>query len=350
MIIDNVLIVDPIDGEFTGSIEFEDKILSIRRYDCTPKYVLMPGFADTHTHGYMGIDCMQSTKEEFKQWADLVEKEGVTYLFPTTVSADFKMLEEVIKRFSLAEHPLLFYLHLEGPFINKERAGAQNKEYITDFNEKIIDLEKVKIITVAPEIQGFFELLKILKENKVTVSIGHSNATFDIFKKAYEAGVNRITHFPNALPQLHHREIGIVGGVFLYKPFVEIIPDLIHLSQDFLRLVYKLLGPDRIILVTDSISATGLKDGIYDLGRLLVKVKDGIARLEDGTLAGSTLKYSDGLRNFKKVTNCSLKDLSKVSSYNALRSIGIDGGRIKEGYPAKFVLLNQDLQIIKVYS
>lgn len=351
MIIEKVLIVDPIDGEYTGDIEFEKgEILKIKKYDCTPKYLLMPGFVDSHTHGFNGIDCMNSKKEDFENWANYVEKEGVTYLFPTTVSHRFEVLDKVVEKFSNANHPSLCYLHFEGPFINKERAGAQNKEYITDFLGKLPKLENVKLMTIAPEINGFENLAGELKDKNIIPSIGHSAASYELFKKAYNLGVNRITHFPNGLSLLHHREIGIVGGAFLHDVFVEVIADYIHLSVDFLKLIYKLIGSERIILITDSISATNLNDGIYELGDLKVKVSDGIARLEDGTLAGSTLKFSDAVRNFKKATNCSLTELPKVSSYNALKNLGIKGGRIKEGYPAKFVVLNKDLEVIKTYN
>ncbi|ANQ54631.1 N-acetylglucosamine-6-phosphate deacetylase [Thermosipho sp. 1063] len=346
MIIEKALIVDPIEGEFTGDIEFDKKIINVKKYDCTPKLLLMPGFVDTHTHGYMGIDCMTATDKDFNIWGNKVLSNGVTYLFPTTVSHSFEVLNNVTQNFSNATHPSLMGLHFEGPFLNKKKAGAQNKAYIQSFNDALPQLKNVKILSFAPELPNSKDLLEKLRKNNIVPSIGHSNANYKIFKEFFDLDVKRITHFPNALSTLHHREVGIVGGVFLHKPYVEIIADFVHSSPEFLKLVYQTLGAKKIILITDSISATGLGDGIYTLGNLLVKVKDNIARLEDGTLAGSTLKFIDGLKNFKKATNCSLKELSWVSSFNTLKNLKIDTGRIKIGYDAKFVLLNQDLNII----
>jgi len=351
MLIENTYIVDPIDGEYCGNVEYKNGvIIKVERKECTPKHILMPGFVDTHTHGILGIDCMDASSKDFENWADIVSNYGVTSLFPTTVSADRKELENVIKNFSKTKHPLLSYLHFEGPFINKEKAGAQDKEKITPFSKiKLPKLNsKVKIITMAPEIEGFKEAVEFLNKNEIVISLGHSNGTFEDFKKAYEKGIRKITHFPNGLRRFHHREIGGIGAAFILNFYVELIVDNIHLSPEFVRLVYRLIGPERIILITDSISATGLKDGIYNLGSMLVKVKDGIARTEEGSLAGSTLMFIDGVKKFKKITNCSLKELSMVSSYNALESLQIDGLRIKEGYPAKFILLDEELNIKKV--
>ncbi|MDK2886458.1 MAG: N-acetylglucosamine-6-phosphate deacetylase [Thermosipho sp. (in: thermotogales)] len=351
MIIEKVLIVDPVDGEYCGSVEIEDGVITkVEKKDSIPNKILMPGFVDTHTHGYLGIDCMSASPKEFEKWADIVLGDGVTTLFPTTVSSSKEKLEKVIESFSKTEHPSFSYLHFEGPFINKEKAGAQNKEYITNFSkEKLPDLkDKVKIITAAPELRGFKELIKFTKDNDIKISLGHSNGTFEDFKDAYENEVRRITHFPNALRKFHHREVGGIGAAFTFDFYVELIVDNVHLSKEFVKLVYKIIGPERIILVTDSISAAGLKDGIYELGGVLVKVKDGIAKTEEGTLAGSTLKFIDAVKNFKQITNCSLKELSMVSSYNALKSVSIHGGRIKEGYPAKLLLLDENLDLIKV--
>ncbi|MBO8161044.1 MAG: N-acetylglucosamine-6-phosphate deacetylase [Thermosipho sp. (in: Bacteria)] len=350
MVLEKVLIVDPIDGEYTGDVEIkEGNIAKIKKKHCVPKSVLMPGFVDTHTHGYMGIDCLKATSSEFENWAEYVKKEGVTYLFPTTVSSSKIILQNVIENFLKANHPSLMQLHLEGPFINNEKAGAQNKEYITSFSlEKLPNLKgKVKIITAAPEIYNFEELATFAKAENIKISLGHSNGTYEHFRKAYEMGIDRITHFPNALRNFHHREIGPIGAVFLHNFYVELIVDNVHLSTNFVKMMYRVLGPERLILVTDSISPTGLKDGRYELGDLEITVRDGIAKTNEGVLAGSTLRFIDAVKNFKKITNCSLKELSMVSSYNALKNLGIKGGRIKEGFPAKFVLLDKDLNVIK---
>lgn len=349
MILENVLLVSPTEREFVCDIEIENgMIVNIKKKDTSWKYILFPGFVDTHTHGYMGIDCMYASSKDFENWASLLEKEGVTYLFPTTVSASKDSIEKVIYEFKNAKHPSLSGIHLEGPFINKEKAGAQNKEFITSFSREKLpkNLDSVKIITAAPEIEGFEKLYSFSLHKKIKLSIGHSNAKFNEFKFWYNKGINRITHFPNALSQFHHREVGAIGAAILLDFYVELIVDGIHLSPEFVKFVYKTIGPSRIILITDSISAAGLSDGRYDLFGLEVNFKNNEARLSNGTLAGSTLTFSNAVKKFAKITGCSLHELSLVSSYNALKNLGYEI-KIQPGERAKFVLVDQDLNIVK---
>ncbi|WGS63942.1 N-acetylglucosamine-6-phosphate deacetylase [Marinitoga aeolica] len=351
MEIKNILIVDPIDGEYVGDIIIENDIIKqiIKKDNNYYDYILMPGFVDTHTHGYMGVDFMNAPKEDLKRWAELNFSHGVTKFYPTTVSASKKQLKEIVNNFQSILS--ISGIHLEGPYINKEKKGAQNEAYI--YPPKLEDLkeiinENVKLITMAPEVENFFEVIDYLKGNGVIISLGHSNANYELFKKALEKNIIRITHFPNAITSLHHRSIGGVGAGLLEKFKLEMIVDKIHSSPEFIKLVYKTKNIDDIILITDSISATNLEDGEYSLGGLKVIVKDKKATLEDGTIAGSTLTFDDGVRNFYNITQCSLKELAKVSSYNALQNLNIKNeGRIKEGYIANFALLNRDLEIKK---
>ncbi|SHF21156.1 N-acetylglucosamine 6-phosphate deacetylase [Marinitoga hydrogenitolerans DSM 16785] len=348
MKIENVLIADPIDGEYTGDVIISNnKIEKIIKRNTEYNYILMPGFVDTHTHGYMGIDFMHLTKEELKKWAEINFSHGVTRFYPTTVSASRKQLKNIVNEFQ----PVLsaIGIHLEGPYINKLKKGAQNEDYI--YPPKIEDLkeiinEKVKIITMAPEIGNFFNVVPYLKEHQVIISLGHSNGDYYIFKKAFNNGINRISHFPNAIKGLHHREIGGIGAGLLENFKIELIVDMIHSSPEFIKLIYKIKNIEDIILVTDSISATDLNDGEYELGGLNVFVNKGKAMLKDGTIAGSTLTFDNGIRNFYDITNCSLKELALVSSFNALKDLGVKNeGKIKEGYIANLVLLNKDLKI-----
>ena len=349
LIFENVLLVNPTEKEFVCDIEIENgTIINIKKKDASWKYILFPGFVDTHTHGYMGIDCMSASSKDFENWASLLEKEGVTYLFPTTVSASKISIEKVLEEFNKAKHPSLSGIHLEGPFVNKEKAGAQNKEFITSFSQEKLpkNLDNVKIITAAPEIEGFEKLYSISSSKKIKISIGHSDAKFSDYSFWYRKGINRITHLPNALRPLHHREVGAVGAAVLLGFYVELIVDGIHLSPEFVKFVYKTIGPSRIILITDSISATGLGDGKYDLYGLEVYVKNNVARLSNGSLAGSTLTFSNAVKNFAKITGCSLHELSLVTSYNALKNLGNEI-KIQPGERTKFVLVDQDLNIIK---
>jgi len=352
MIIENVLIVDPIDGEYTGNIEIKnEKIEKIEKINSKNyKYIIMPGFVDVHTHALKKIDTMKASKLEFIQWAEMNFQYGVTSFLPSTVSASTEQIKKVLE--NMGEKVLSIEgIHLEGPFINLDKKGAQNGDYIRNpsLEElKEITPEKVKIMTMAPERKNFFESLEYLNEKNIKVSIGHSTANYDLLKKSFDKGAKRITHYPNALSPLHHRELGGTGSA-LYLDFnLELISDGVHCTPEFVDLTYKIKGPEKIILITDSMEAAGLEDGKYDLGGLDVFVEDGVARLKSGNIAGSTLLFDQGVRNFQKYTKASLKNVAKVSSYNALQELGItDKGRIKEKYIANLVILNEKLEVQK---
>ncbi len=351
MIFENARIVDP-NGECTGTVEAsEGKIVRVLQKPCTPKYLLMPGFVDLHTHALKGIDTMRASNKNLFRWAEENFAQGVTAFLPTTVSASLDILETLVATPGPFPESMAGF-HLEGPFINIAKKGAQNGRYIFPSEGKDLRgllIEPVRLITTAPEIPGFESLIAQCHENGILVSIGHTNADFRVMKAAYQAGVRRITHFPNALSPLAHREIGATGAA-LYLDFdLEMIVDGIHTAPEFIDLVYRIKGADRISLVTDSIAAAGMPDGEYELGGLPVFVNSGKAVLADGTLAGSTLLFPQAVKNFARFTGCSLPDLAKVSSYNALKALKIDGdtGLIREGYQANLVLLDSEWNVIQ---
>ena len=359
MKIENVLIADPVKGEFTGDVLLENgDIKSISPRDLK-KYnaILMPGFVDPHTHGCAGIDTMKMNKKKLAKWEEFLYSQGVTTFLPTTVSANEKdmihvstLVGEYMKERASTS---VYGVHYEGPYINVDKKGAQNPAVIRNSTTKEMEnvlFPHVKLITMAPEVGGFYDVLPLLKENGTVVSLGHMNANFVDMKRAFLNGVDRITHFPNAIKPLHHRELGGVGAG-LYLDFnVEMIVDGVHLAPEFVDMVYKIKGADKIMLITDSIEAAALEDGKYDLGGLKVTVKDGRATLDNGSLAGSTLLFGQAVKNFKKFTDCSLKELSRVSSYNSSKNLKLENiGRIEEGYKANLVLLNEDLDVVRTY-
>ncbi len=350
MLVENVLIVDPVDGEYIGTIEFEDVIFEIKKSKKSNyEHIIMPAFVDPHIHGIKGIDTMMASQKDFERFKEYEALEGVWYFQPTTVTCPLDELRKI-------KIPSELKLHIEGPFITPKRKGAHNESYIQSPPKDVRELEQylplssIGMITVAPEYDSFLDFAESCELNNIRISIGHTDATFAQAKKAFENGFRRITHFPNALSPLHHRELGVTGAGLLLDFTLEIIADGIHCAPEFVNLVYKVKGAEKIVLVTDSISATGLEDGNYMLGDLHVKVENGIAKLSDGTLAGSTLRFSQAVKNFAKFTGCSLKELATVSSYNACKDLSLNGGRIKEGYPAKLVLLDDELNIKKVWN
>jgi N-acetylglucosamine-6-phosphate deacetylase len=345
MIFKNVLIVDPVKGSFTGDVYIENNIISrVDRNEVDHDYILMPGFVDLHTHAQKGIDTMYAKQEDYVQWAKNNFEEGVTTFLPTTVSTSLENIEKIIER--IKELPLsIAGLHLEGPFVNPKKKGAQNEKYI--FPSEGHDLsrilkEPVKLITAAPEEKGFNTLYKECSKKGIIISLGHSAGDYVEFKNAYDLGVRKITHFPNALTQLHHREIGGTGSA-LYLDFdIEMIVDGIHSVPEFVDLTYRFKGADKIYLITDSMAAAGMSEGQYELGGLEVTVKNNKATLKDGSIAGSTLLFKNAVKNFATFTNCSLQELAKVSSYNSLKSLGMidEVGLIEEGFIANLVLLD----------
>jgi N-acetylglucosamine-6-phosphate deacetylase len=357
--IKNVLVVDPLKGEFVGDVLWEEETIK----KVTPKNssifekILMPGFIDPHTHGCAGIDTMSIDDEKLERWEHFLYSQGVTSFMPTTVSAKE---EEMIRVSNMIEEYIykkpktsVVGIHYEGPYININKKGAQNPDAVREASpremEEILS-PRVKLITMAPEINGFYDVLPILKENGTIVSAGHSDASFEDMKRAFLNGVNRITHFPNAIRGLHHRELGGLGAGLYFDFTLEMIVDGLHLSPEFVNLIYHLKGAQKLSLITDSISAAALEDGEYELGGLKVNVVEGKATLQDGTLAGSTLLFNNAVKNFKNFTNCSLKELAMVSSYNSAVNLHLEKvGRIEEGYKANFALLDRELNVVETY-
>ncbi|MDD3680612.1 MAG: N-acetylglucosamine-6-phosphate deacetylase [Mesotoga sp.] len=354
MELERVLVVDPVDGEYTANVRISGtKIEAIARIGGEFNSIAMPGFVDTHSHGAVGINCMTMNTGDLQKWERFAETHGVTSLIPTTVSADSNEMKRVADLVSnyVSERPRTAVrgVHYEGPYINPKKKGAQNPSAIRpatikELRSVLSDI--VVLITMAPEIEGFLEVLPEIFKHEIIVSIGHTDATYSQIKEAYESGCGRMTHFPNGMNVLHHREIGCVGAGFLLPMKLEMIVDGIHTAPEFVQMVHKIRGGEAIILVTDSLDATGLSDGMYDLGGLKVEVKGSTATLEDGTLAGSTLTMERAANNFHRWTDCSLQELAKVTSYNALQNLGIPNrGRFKEGFVADLVLLNRKLEV-----
>jgi N-acetylglucosamine-6-phosphate deacetylase len=334
--------------------DFEGDIIDAG--DC----IAAPGFIDIHIHGAFGYDTMDADLGSIYGMAKKISEHGITSFTPTTITARNKDIQaslSVIRQFiqeNRDDCAEVLGVHLEGPFINPVKKAAMNPDYIqaasVDNYLNLIGEYKdiVKAVTIAPETEGALELTAFLGKSGVNISLGHSCANFEEVGNAIKAGVTRATHVFNAMTGLHHREPGTAGGVLFSDDIsCEIIADLIHVHYSVLKMIVKLKGSDRCILVSDSMMAAGLKDGDYNLGDVKVTVRNGIPRLADGNLAGSTLTLDRAIKNMVEKVNIPLEEALKMATYNPARLIGVgkEKGRILEGYDADIAILDRELDV-----
>lgn len=319
--------------------------------------ILVPGFIDVHTHGGYGIDAMDGSAEGVDTLATDLLQEGITSYFATTMTQSYENIATAMTAIKTAaeKNPLIQGIHLEGPFVSKVFKGAQPEKYIRNPEVKTFDEwnklsgGRIKLVTYAPENDDATAFEEYCVENNVVLSIGHSNATrADLLNSK----ASHITHLYNAQRGLHHREPGVTGHAFLEDNiYTEVIADGFHIHPDMVKLAYKVKGPNRIILITDSMRAKGMPEGESELGGQKVFVKDKQARLEDGTLAGSVLEYPDAFRNIMKFTGCGIEEAVLMSSVNQAKEFGLDRkGAIAKGKDADMVVFDQDLQLIETVS
>lgn len=322
-------------------------------------FLALPGFIDIHVHGAEGADFMDGTDLAFKTISSALLKEGTTSFLATTLTQTDNDIVQTIatgRRFMQEHLPNaeMLGIHLEGPFIHVEQAGAQPREFIRKPSTDLVErwfadgFEILKVVTLAPELDEQYALTSFLAEKAVIVSAGHTKATCGDIQQAIQKGLTHLTHFGNAMTGLHHREIGVVGAGFLFDQLTcEIIADGVHTSTEMLQLLFKTMGSERIVLITDSMRAKGLMDGEYTLGGQEVAVQGIKATLKDGTLAGSVLRMDNALRNMFEVTSCSVQDLVNMTSANAAKRLGVFDrkGSLAVGKDADIVLLDHDLQV-----
>lgn len=318
--------------------------------------LLMPGFIDIHSHGAGGADVCDGTLEGIRTIAQCKLKEGITTWLPTTLTLAQETLEDVCRvvaqYMANPEFTKAPGMHIEGPFINPKCCGAQNPAFLQKPNiENLMRMHNIApalIVSIAPEEDGSVEFIQQATAAGIRCSAAHTAATYADFKKAKAAGLTHMTHFCNQMTALHHREIGLVGAGFLDRDIkMEHICDTIHLCPDMLRIIYKLCPIDKLMMITDSMAASWLPDGESSLGGLPVIVEGGAARIKaTGALAGSTLKFNEGIRNVAQITELPLQEIVKATSWNQAQSLGLtDCGKIAPGYAADIVLLDKNFDI-----
>lgn len=322
--------------------------------------ILIPGFIDEHIHGAGGSDAMDGTLEDLEVIATKLAEEGTTGFLATTMTQSVENITkalEAVKKYRELNKPVgarVLGVHLEGPFISTKFVGAQPIEYVAE--PKVETFKKyeeasgnsIKIVTLAPEVDGALDLIKYLVSRNIVPSIGHTNATYEDCKKAIEAGASNITHTYNAQKPLHHREIGTVGSAMLFDEVnCEAICDGIHLSAPAIRLLHKNKPEGKFTLITDAMRAKGMPDGRSELGGQVVIVKNGEARLEDGTLAGSVLRMNNAVKNVMNFLNLPLEEVVKFATINPARNLGLDKemGSIAVGKYANFVVVDKEVRV-----
>jgi len=328
--------------------------------DASDCYVI-PGLVDVHFHGCVGEDFSDATREGLQRIADYELTEGVTYICPTSMTLPEETLTEICK--NVAAHRRentggaeVVGAHLEGPFLSYAKRGAQNEAYLRDPDaDMLARLQEasggcVKLMTVAPEQPGGLEFIQKATELGVTVSVGHTTADYDTAMAAFRAGASHATHLYNGMPPIHHRAPAVIGAAF-DSPGVraELICDGIHIHAAMVRLTFRLFGADRMVLISDSLRATGMPDGQYPFGGQEIEVHGNRATIvgHPETLAGSVTSLMGCLRQAVGM-GISIADAVRACTYNPACAIGIDdrAGTLDIGKEASIVLLNKnDLSI-----
>lgn len=322
--------------------------------DLTGKYVI-PGLIDIHTHAALGTDAMDDDynydKVEFYLFTH-----GITTFFPTTISASHDHIIKTLKRF--ADNKKVVGINLEGPYISPNNRGAHNesairKGSIDELTEYIsISGGKIKLTTVAPEMDGNMDFIKEASK-LITISLGHTAADYDTANQAFEMGARNVTHIFNTMNPIHHRNPSLQCAAFEREDvFCEVICDGIHLHPSIVKMLYKILGSDRMVIISDSMAATGLKDGKYMLGGTVETiVEGGIARTTAGNIAGSTSSLMAGVKNAVKY-GIPFENTVKMASLTPSKVVKMDSdyGSISTGKYADFVVLDENYNVLSTYK
>ena len=343
------------DKIISGNLLFNNKVIEIID-DKTLKNenFILPGFIDLHCHGGNGFDTMEGL-ESIVELSKYHLENGTTTFFPTTVTASYndtfkalKGLNDYINRNKFQIN--IEGIHLEGPFINPKKLGAQppfTQIPNLDFIKNLLKQAPIKIMTLAPEIDGGLDLIERLIELDIKPQIGHTLASIDICNLSINKGVESFTHLYNAMSGFDHREPGAVASAFANLNYSEIICDLIHVHPYMIKLAYKNIKD--LYVITDCISASGMKDGEYNLGINRVFKKGNIVKLNNKTLGGSVLTMQQAFKNLLKI-GFSIIEAVQMTSTNAAKYLNRkDIGNLNVGSYANILVLDKNFNILKVF-
>jgi N-acetylglucosamine-6-phosphate deacetylase len=330
---------------------------------------IAPGYIDLHIHGSAGFDVMGDSLQALPAIETLLARHGVTAYFPTTVTASFDTTLHALDRLALAiEHrqqsahaanpgrALPMGIHLEGPFISHARSGVHPLDYLLAPTLPLFERfwqaarGRIRMMTIAPELEGAPEVIAEAARRGVCVSLGHSDADFATTERGIEAGARHATHTFNAMRPLDHRNPGIIGGVLTdARLTADIIADGIHLDPAIVKLFAKAKGPEQTVLITDGISATGMPDGRYRLGSFEVDVKDGKCT-SNGRLAGSVLTMDRAVRNLARFAEWPLPQAVAAATRNPARTARLaNKGALAAGADADFIVLNAQGEVLRTF-
>ncbi|MCJ7580265.1 MAG: N-acetylglucosamine-6-phosphate deacetylase [Candidatus Aminicenantes bacterium] len=322
---------------------------------------IAPGFIDLHLHGALGKDILDADVKGLKVISSFQARHGVTGFVGATMSTSFDFLVRAVEAVKAAQalslESEILGVYIEGPFINVNKKGAHNSQFVGNLDEEEIEriLEVLNgltaIVPFAPEIPQHMNLIQKFKKRGVIAAIGHSNATYSQANESFKAGVSHATHLFNAMRDFHHREPGVVGAVLDSKTVTsEIVADGVHVHPASIRIALAQMGVDRICLVTDSFKASGLGDGVYEFGNSQVFVEgEKAVLLESNTLAGSVLPLNRAMKNILDWCELSVPEVVKMVTVNPARILGLEDriGCLKEGHQANLVMFDEEFNIKK---
>lgn len=346
-----------------GLIRFAATISSIERSDAGSDYIL-PGFVELQINGSHGIDVMGASADGIIEISQTLAREGTSSWLPTAITSPIDRIENVHRaiaeaidrqqRNDLAGARILG-MHLEGPFISPIRLGAHpklNLEPRGEAFERVMALEHLKLVTLAPELPGAIEAIRRLTSRGVVVSLGHTNATFDEATAGVTAGARMFTHLFNAMRPLNHRDPGVIAAALTNDVAMPaVIPDGVHVAPEILRLTYMARGAGRMILTTDKVSLAGTStDASLNVSRERPRIADGAARLPDGTLAGAIISMLEGARLMTRKVGAGIGEVAMMAASNPATVVGHpELGRLQHGAVSDIIVLNEALELKAVF-
>ncbi|HEY5883297.1 MAG TPA: N-acetylglucosamine-6-phosphate deacetylase [Pyrinomonadaceae bacterium] len=316
---------------------------------------IYPGFIDVHIHGGNGVDTMAANGEDLVRASVWLASQGATGWMPTLVPGPVEEYQRAVSAIEQAHDSgkgaRILGVHYEGPFVNSAQCGALRTKFFRTYSnaKDLDDLPTVRsfrgnhLMTVAPEVDGGIELINELVRRGWIVSIGHTKADFDVLDQALIAGAKHMTHFMNAMAPLHHRSPGPVGWGLQHDDVTcDVIADGVHLDSQTLKLLMKVKGPDRLVLISDAIAAAGLGDGVYEIWQESITVKDRRTSNQRGSIAGSVISMLDAVSLMHSL-GVPEGQLARISATNPARLLGIDNecGSIEVGKRADLVALDE---------